>query len=103
MVDIASYEMGRADGKATTKSDDGLGAGLYAQVQHEAETTRMRASILDLKQQLVGVRAVKDRLKDALKEVAPNHPLLNPGANNPDLIATLKTAAATITSPDDPV
>ncbi len=88
MVDINSYNQGKVAPRH--------GEGLYDRLQLENE-------ILSLKKRLAGLLAVKDLLREAVREVAPNHVLLNPTKNNPHLLRAYNEAAADIKNATDKI
>lgn len=106
-IDLNSYELGRATGKAEGSGGSspyaGVGTGLFDRLQQERKTVSMKDDILALKKRLSGAFAMRDALKNALREVAPNHPLINPMHDNPVLNAVIETGRAKITSADDKV
>jgi len=75
----------------------------FARGQALNQQDAFKAEILDLKQRIAGIREVKDVLKAALAAVAPDHPLVNPLLNNPELIATYEKGAEKVTRWDDEV
>lgn len=105
MNDIGSYNAGHSAGVAEGKrgGTPGYGFGLFDRLQQDRKNASMQDDILSLKKRLAGLSAVKDALKAALRDVAPNHPLINPMEGNPELLGVYRTAAAKVTSADDQV
>lgn len=84
----SSFLMGMQLGQQSANGfNQGVAAGerLHADQKRLEAEAAFRAEILDLKQQVEGYRSVKDTLKKALAEVAPNHPLVTPTVGNPML------------------
>ncbi|MGE4448017.1 MAG: hypothetical protein AB7E15_06900 [Azospira sp.] len=81
---LAGMQLGQ---QSANGFNQGVAAGerLYADQKRLEAEAAFRAEILDLKQQVEGYRSVKDTLKKALAEVAPNHPLVTPAVGNPVL------------------
>ena len=94
-MDVNSYNQGHAAGVAEGRAPR-HGEGLYDRLQLENE-------ILSLKKRLAGLLAVKDLLREAVREVAPSHVLLNPERNNPRLLRAYTEAAANIKNSTDKI
>jgi|GEM_PF-3734300 len=73
--------------------------------QTQAEIKGLQGQILDLKGRLVSTRAVREALRTALRQVAPDHPYVNnpAGTGNERLIAISDQAAASVKRWDDKV
>lgn len=93
--DFASYMDGRRDQQHANPPRPAGGS------SSAPATSPIENDVLYLKKRLAATRAVRDTLKDALKEVAPDHPLLNP--SNDRLSAVGRTAADQITSAADKI
>jgi hypothetical protein len=85
-MDANSYHAGRSDGLKAGRAEN-IGAGLLESIETEKR-------IEELEAKLAGVEAMKERLKSALREVAPNHELVTPYERNPVLVATFAEAQA---------
>lgn len=102
---IYSYWRGRTDAGAAASStssrqhssdhDSDISAAKIALERH------YEPQILDLKQRLVACRGVRDALRNALLEVAPDHPFVNPPEKNPLLMEIAGREHDTVTHWDD--
>lgn len=99
---IQNYWLGRAHGGAAAVNPPARD--LVAEMEAEsavavAASLTYEPQILDLKQRLVACRAVRE----ALIQVAPDHPLVNPIANNPQLQEIGREASETVKHWNDDV
>jgi hypothetical protein len=85
-MDANSYHAGRSEGLKAGRAEN-IGAGLVERIETEKRLEELEAK-------LAGVEAMKERLKSALREVAPNHELVTPYERNPVLVATFAEAQA---------
>lgn len=96
------YWMGRSHASAAAVNplpqarEVGGGRDIVAELKYERQ-------ILDLKHRLVACRAVREALREALIQVAPDHPLVNPVANNPHLQEIGREAGETVTRWDEQI
>lgn len=97
-----NYSAGLTAGRQEA-SRSSLGVGLFERLQNKEREASMQDDILTLKRRLAGMTAVKEALKNALRDVAPNHPLVNPMDNNPELYGIGRAAENRITSAEDKV
>jgi len=84
----AAYARGRAEtSRPSNPVDKYLGGGTALEnLRLKQENATLKEQIHDLRERLVGTKAVRDALKNALLQVEPNHPLINPMHGNPKLI-----------------
>ncbi len=100
------YWMGRSHASAAAVNPPARD--LVAEMEAEsavavAASLTYKPQILDLKQRLVACRAVREALREALIQVAPDHPLVNPVANNPPLQEIGREAGETVTRWDEQI
>ncbi len=107
---IQNYWLGRAHGGAAAVAvavnppARSAGLGIAEEIAAErAAGHKYEPQILDLKQRLVACRAVREALREALIQVAPDHPLVNPIANNPQLQEIGREAGETVKHWNDDV
>jgi hypothetical protein len=103
---IQNYWLGRAHGGAAAVNPparDLVAEREAADAVAIAASLTYKPQILDLKQRLVACRAVREALREALIQVAPDHPLVNPVANNPHLQDIGREAGETVKHWNDDV
>lgn len=104
---VNAYWQGRADSGSRVDVNAGVNAGIDRSTAEwagrQAAARQYQPIIFDLKQRLVACRAVRDTLLQALAEVAPDHPLINPGHMNPLLQEVAVAAGETVQRWDDEV
>lgn len=103
---IQNYWLGRAHGGAAAVNPparDLVAEGVARGVAERDAGRKYEPQILDLKQRLVACRAVREALREALIQVAPDHPLVNPIANNPQLQEIGREAGETVKHWNDDV
>lgn len=103
---IQSYWLGRSHGSpaaATPPARDLVAEGVARNVAERDAGRKYEPQILDLKQRLVACRAVREALREALIQVAPDHPLVNPIANNPHLQEIGREAGETVKRWDEDI
>ncbi|MQY52455.1 hypothetical protein [Rhodocyclus gracilis] len=90
----AAYARGRAEtSRPSDPVDKYLGGGTALEnFRLKEENATLKEQIQDLQRRLVGTKAVRDTLKNALREVQPNHPLIVPFSGNPTLVAIAERA-----------
>lgn len=89
-----AYARGRAEtSRPSSPIDKYLGGGTALEnLRLKKENATLKDQIYDLKRRLVTTRAIRDVLKNALREAAPNHPMINPFNENPTLLAAVEHA-----------
>lgn len=103
---IQNYWLGRAHGGAAAVNPparDLVAESIKESGVRIAAALTYEPQILDLKQRLVACRAVREALREALIQVAPDHPLVNPIANNPQLQEIGREAGETVKHWNDDV
>lgn len=107
---IYSYWRGRTDaGAAASPTSSRQHSSHQPSSDHDLDASVAKVAleryyepqILDLKQRLVACRGVRDALRNALLEVAPDHPFVSPIYDNELLGEIADREAETVTHWDD--
>lgn len=102
---LADAAINRANSDARYAAEQARGAGIaaaaHAAVKHRETVEHYERNLFDAKRALHGQVAIKNALRQALKEVAPDHPMVSPEDDNP-ILKDLCEQAEDSTKPNDP-
>lgn len=91
---IAYDTIRQANADAANAAAAAAGSALLAEEQANRRLSQERAAHYETMRRLHGQMDVKDALKKALKEVAPDHPFVNPMDDNPELLKIAEKSKA---------